>query len=118
MKPLVLIIALSLALSVSMMAQSQEKEKASKTKDASQLSGTEKQNAKKELKGFVDTDGDGIDDRKLKTLDTEPGTPKRTRKRDRKRDHFIDSDGDGINDNRCNGLGFGSKGRHRKGGRK
>lgn len=56
-----------------------------------------------ELKGFVDKNGDGIDDR---IENNEKGQRKGLHKRKRKRDLFIDKDGDGINDNRCNGFGL------------
>ncbi|NOY05572.1 MAG: hypothetical protein GXO82_02895 [Chlorobi bacterium] len=66
-----------------------------------------------ELKGFIDENGDGIDDR------MERGKMERNgehgREHHRMRDHFIDMDGDGINDNRCDGMGIGNKQRSRSG---
>jgi hypothetical protein len=50
---------------------------------------------------FVDSNGDGLND-----------NAKQKRKRNGwKADRFIDKDGDGINDNRCQGLGWGNKGK-------
>lgn len=53
--------------------------------------------------GFVDENGDGINDR-CATSQGQNGQGK-GRKGMRKSDTFVDTDGDGINDNRCNGLG-------------
>jgi hypothetical protein len=50
--------------------------------------------------GFIDRDGNGIDDR------TEPGK----RRMHRRTDRFIDQDGDGICDDRQGGMGFRRKG--------
>jgi hypothetical protein len=110
------------------MAFSQEKEQ-EPTPAAQKKSGGDKQSAKqatkpdqsvqKKLQGFIDKDGDGIDDRTIKT-DEPVQSQEQNRIRERKRDHFIDTDGDGINDNRCNGLGFGNRnqGQKRRGGQK
>lgn len=51
---------------------------------------------------FIDADGDGINDLKQR---------KGIQKRKGRMDNFIDKDGDGINDNRCEGLGWSSKGK-------
>ena len=55
------------------------------------------------LKGFIDKNNDGIDDRKQ---DGKNCDGKGLRRRNRMRDNFIDADGDGINDNRCSGTGL------------
>ncbi len=58
------------------------------------------------LKGFVDKNGDGIDDRRKGTAGS-GGEGRQTRQRHgRASDTFIDADGDGINDNRCGGMGL------------
>lgn len=54
------------------------------------------------LKGFIDEDGDGIDDR-LQGKKGEGHGQMRMMMQDR----FIDLDGDGINDDRCTGMGIG-----------
>lgn len=53
------------------------------------------------LKGFVDEDGDGIDDRLQRMKGMQQGQMK-----DMMHDRFIDLDGDGINDDRCGGMGI------------
>lgn len=53
------------------------------------------------LKGFVDENGDGIDDR----LHTAKGKGQEYMGQ-MQHDRFIDMDGDGINDNRCGGMGI------------
>lgn len=53
---------------------------------------------------FIDVDGDGINDLRQR---------KGMKKRNGRMDNFIDKDGDGINDNRCEGLGWSSKGKGR-----
>ena len=120
MKPFALIFALLIAFTTPVLAQSQQEDQASKPKDSQKSPKADTKETTKDLKGFVDTDGDGIDDRKVKTAGDDPGSGNGVRKRERKRDNFIDSDGDGINDNRCNGLGIGSSGKQkrRRGGRK
>jgi hypothetical protein len=52
------------------------------------------------FKGFIDEDGDGIDDRVQRTQAKQHGQMMQ----DRMHDHFIDLDGDGINDDRCSGM--------------
>ncbi len=66
-----------------------------------------------ELEGFIDENGDGIDDRMEHGKMEHKG--EHGREHNRMRDHFIDMDGDGINDNRCDGMGIGSKHRSRSG---
>jgi len=68
---------------------------------------------KMELKGFIDEDGNGIDDRMEQGKMEHKGQHERAHHR--MRDHFIDMDGDGINDNRCDGMGIGNKQRSRSG---
>lgn len=51
------------------------------------------------LKGFVDEDGDGIDDRIQRMQEMHQG-------KEMMHDRFIDLDGDGINDNRCGPMGL------------
>ncbi len=49
-------------------------------------------------RGFVDANGDGINDRSRRAIRQQRGN-----------DTFIDSDGDGINDTRTSGLGTGMR---------
>lgn len=67
--------------------------------------------AQSKLKGFIDENGDGIDDRVQRMGGKQQG---QMQMRDMMRDRFIDLDGDGINDDRCSGMGItprkGSKG--------
>lgn len=67
--------------------------------------------------GFIDEDGDGINDRKQAAGQSDDQSDRR-QVRNRRRDHFIDTDGDGINDERCNGLGIhrGARRGQQKGG--
>ena len=58
---------------------------------------TQSQNRHQELKGFVDKNANGIDDR----LEIGSKGPKNKAK-----DKFIDKDGDGICDERATGMGF------------
>ncbi len=60
-----------------------------------------------EFRGFIDENGDGIDDRMEQGKMEHKGEHKEAHQR--MRDHFIDMDGDGINDNRCEGMGVGNK---------
>ena len=70
-----------------------------------------KEQAQPKLKGFIDENGDGIDDRVQRMGGKQQG---QMQMRDMMRDRFIDMDGDGINDDRCGGMGItpskGSKG--------
>jgi hypothetical protein len=50
----------------------------------------------KELSGFIDANGDGIDDR----------VEARRVRAGQEKDKFIDADGDGICDHRAGGMGF------------
>jgi hypothetical protein len=61
-----------------------------------------------EKEKFIDLNGDGIND-------NEEGKGKQKGK---KRDKFVDKDGDGINDNRCEGLGWGNKGKKNQYGKR
>ena len=58
------------------------------------------------MKGFVDTNNDGVDDRRQAAKSAGDTDKPGARKRTRMRDNFIDADGDGINDNRCGGMGL------------
>jgi len=53
---------------------------------------------------FIDADGDGINDLRQR---------QGMKKRKGRMDNFVDKDGDGINDNRCEGLGWSTKGKGR-----
>jgi hypothetical protein len=67
---------------------------------------------------FVDSDGDGIDDRKGGNDASQTENTKQ-RRRQRSRDCFIDRDGDGINDSRGTGVGAGrGSGKGKRWGRK
>jgi hypothetical protein len=61
-----------------------------------------------EKEKFIDLNGNGINDK-----EEEKGKQK-----GRKRDKFVDKDGDGINDNRCEGLGWGNKGKKNQYGKR
>jgi hypothetical protein len=85
-------------------ASGQEKE-APKPNDGSSAktkATVEKKQQPAEAPKFIDKNGDGINDNK--------GQQKRQRGKWNS-DKFIDNDGDGINDNRCQGLGWGNKGK-------
>ncbi len=57
--------------------------------------------------GFVDENGDGVDDRMRSDLQTgDRATGGNHQLRRQHRDRFIDQDGDGINDGRCSGTGL------------
>lgn len=62
--------------------------------------------------GFVDEDGDGINDRGARATDQGTASPQGKRLRLHRRDHFIDRDGDGIHDERCGGTGLRRAQRH------
>lgn len=108
MKPLVFV-ALLLIFSTPLFAQSQENPKPPQQQEsASQNPAVEKPDQQTKMNVFIDTDGDGMNDKSAGQ------NGKQLRKNgqakcDRKRDLFIDNDGDGINDSRCNGLGIGNK---------
>ena len=114
MKSLIILFVVAVLTAPSVLAQSQnEGNKKAPTekqetvqKQPQQKPGSGKVQAHKKLKGFIDTDGDGIDDRTQGVNNTQ-GVKQSKQMRQRMKDHFIDNDGDGINDNRCNGLGFG-----------
>jgi len=93
-----LIAIFGLALSLTLSAAAQEKE-APNTEQKGSKSPQEK-TVTPPKKGFVDLNGDGIND----------NAPKQKKQRGKHTDKFVDNDGDGINDNRCQGLGFGNKG--------
>lgn len=63
---------------------------------------TQDKPTKNDEQKFIDINGDGIKDK----VDQNKG-----QKGNRKSDKFIDKDGDGINDSRCQGLGWGNKGK-------
>lgn len=56
------------------------------------------------LKGFIDENGDGVDDRLQNMKRTN-----QTQMKHAMHDRFIDNDGDGINDERCGGMGIAPK---------
>ncbi len=62
-----------------------------------------KEQAQPKFKGFIDENGDGIDDRVQRMGGKQQG---QMQMRDMMRDRFIDMDGDGINDDRCGGMGI------------
>lgn len=62
-----------------------------------------KEQAQPRLKGFIDENGDGIDDRVQRMGGKQQG---QMQMRDMMHDRFIDMDGDGINDDRCSGMGI------------
>jgi hypothetical protein len=66
---------------------------------------------KQTLKGFIDKNGDGIDDRLI------GGKSKGKGKQIRSRDVFIDKNGDGICDGRESAIGL-KKTRRRRGGKR
>ncbi|MAT39449.1 MAG: hypothetical protein CL946_07570 [Ectothiorhodospiraceae bacterium] len=115
MNRVVFLIAVTLLLATSSYAQSGESgTKPEGTKEKPAVVEQEKPESDARMKGFVDTDGDGIDDRTVQQgQQTDDG---RKHMRRRKRDHFIDKDGDGINDSRCNGFGLQRKGKGKKRG--
>ncbi len=86
---------------------SQVKDTISVNKSAKQSQVDEKDNGQAvdnsdhQTTGFIDEDGDGIDDRKFSS----------GKKKKRRTDRFVDNDGDGINDNRARGMGWGGKGK-------
>ena len=101
MKRIVYIIGFLLALNVGISAQEKGAEKSSAPAQKKEKSEEDKK-VSTEKEGFVDANGDGIND----------NAPKRKRQHGKwNNDKFVDNDGDGINDNRCQGLGFGNKGK-------
>lgn len=57
--------------------------------------------------GFIDENGDGVDDRvRSNPQSGERANGDTRQQRRQRRDRFIDQDGDGINDNRCSGTGL------------
>ncbi len=108
MKPLVFA-ALLFIFSTPLVAQSQETPKPPQQQEApTQKPAAEKTGQQTKMNVFIDTDGDGLNDRPA----GQNGKHNRKNgqaKCERKRDLFIDNDGDGINDSRCNGLGIGNK---------
>lgn len=100
MKRLIKIIGFVLVLSFSIAAQEKDAANTGAAEQKQNKSGQENK-APALKKGFVDANGDGIND----------NAPRQKRQRGKqKTDKFVDADGDGINDNRCQGLGFGNKG--------
>lgn len=60
---------------------------------------------------FIDKDGDGINDLKVKEKSDKSNQDLKEKGKNRDKgirgnDRFIDADGDGINDNRCRGMGL------------
>jgi Ni/Co efflux regulator RcnB len=62
--------------------------------------------------GFVDEDGDGINDRVRQNTEKTRDGAQGQQLRQHRRDRFIDQDGDGINDERCSGTGLRQGRRH------
>lgn len=88
------------------------------TKPKQQQTTVEEQDKATPAQQFVDSDGDGIDDRKSGD-DASQTEPTRQRRRQRTRDCFIDRDGDGINDSRGAGVGASTgSGKGKRWGRK
>jgi hypothetical protein len=88
------------------------------TKPQQNEAADEQQEKQTAAERFVDSDGDGIDDRKGGNDTPESENP-RQRRRQRARDCFIDRDGDGINDSRGTGVGAGrGSGKGKRWGRK
>lgn len=83
--------------------QSQTIEK-KKEMEKSKAQQKQMQTPEQPLRGFVDENGDGIDDR----LHTAKGKGQEHMGQ-MQHDRFIDMDGDGINDNRCGGMGIAPK---------
>ncbi len=84
--------------------QSQTIEK-KKEMEKSKTQQKQRQTPEQPLKGFVDENGDGIDDR----LQAVKGKSQAQHGTQLQHDRFIDMDGDGINDNRCGGMGIAPK---------
>lgn len=75
------------------------------------------QQERRQRRGFVDADGDGINDRSRRAQGAQGEQGEQgTAPRRRGRDTFIDSDGDGINDARSSGSGTGLGTGLRRGG--
>lgn len=100
MRKLLFILCTLLILSITLLAQD-------KGAETSKSPESKKDNKPKEIilpyekEVFVDLNGNGINDKV-----EQKGKPN-----GRKSDKFVDKDGDGINDNRCQGLGWGNKGK-------
>lgn len=84
--------------------QSQTTER-KKEGDKSKTPHEQTQKAEQPLKGFVDENGDGIDDR----VQAAKGKSQGQHGMNIQHDHFVDMDGDGINDSRCGGMGIAPK---------
>jgi hypothetical protein len=61
-----------------------------------------------EKEKFIDLNGNGINDKE----------EIKGKQKGKNRDKFVDKDGDGINDNRCDGLGWGNKGKKNQYGKR
>ncbi|MDX9757652.1 MAG: hypothetical protein RBU27_00685 [Bacteroidota bacterium] len=109
MKSLLLLTALLLcSLTAAAQEQPRKKEPATRNQPAVTQQGT----TTGAQQGFVDEDGDGINDRGAHAVDQPSGSSQRQRLRVHRRDHFIDQDGDGIHDERCGGTGLRRTQRH------
>lgn len=89
--------------------QPQKKDAAARKPQASQQTVAP---ASPSQQGFVDEDGDGINDRVRQNTEKTPESAQGQRLRQHRRDRFIDQDGDGINDERCSGTGLRQGRRH------
>jgi hypothetical protein len=83
MKSTIIFIGLTILLSVTALSQNAP-------------DSTARQNRERQRPGFVDENGDGINDR----------SQQRRGRMKQQKDRFIDANGDGICDNRESGLGF------------
>ena len=77
---------------------------ASPVEDPTRRAGMQAEPAEAPLKGFIDENGDGVDDRLQNMKRANQNQMKHTM-----HDRFIDNDGDGINDERCGGMGIAPK---------
>jgi Ni/Co efflux regulator RcnB len=89
--------------------QPQKKDAAARKPQASQQSVAPSSSAQQ---GFVDEDGDGINDRVRQNTEKTPDAAQGQRLRQQRRDRFVDQDGDGIHDERCSGTGLRQGRRH------
>jgi Ni/Co efflux regulator RcnB len=93
--------------------QDQERKKVKEQEEARQgqeaARDVQPQGADRKLEGFVDTNGNGIDDR------LEPGSKGYRKGKNAPRDRFVDTDGDGICDGKESAIGLRKLYRKRKG---
>lgn len=78
---------------------------ASQVEDPTRRASRQAQQAEAPLKGFIDENGDGVDDR----LQTAKGKSQGQHGTQMQHDRFTDMDGDGINDERCGSMGIAPK---------